>query len=381
MSPRRRRRARTVVKVGAPIAVLAAGVAVILVAVTMHGRTPGKLASAAGVSSAGCGSGFSGYPGQQGSVAVSSIASAGGTRLAVGSADNRPAIWRCAGATWTLVSAAAVDTLRGASLSSVAHGPGGWIAVGEAGSGMSEQPVAVTSANGRSWQPVNGSTAFMGAGACVTAVAADGKGYAVVGNHMSPGKISAAMWSSADARLWAQDDNDRDGTLDGRQAKSRVDAVAATPAGFVAVGTHGTAGMIWTSADGGQQWALLSGVRAGALDIVAASGNRIVAAGYTATAGGDVPVVVVSTDGGLHWKSPISLATSGSQSGRVTALAVTGSGFVAEGVLGPVDAQRTVTWSSQDGLTWSAPSGTSGIAGMFPTSEMATDVSQQCVFM
>ena len=380
MSPRRRRKARTAVKVGAPVAVLAAGVAVVLVAVTMHNGTPGSAASSASLSSAGCGSAFSGYPGQQGSVAVSSIASAGGTRLAVGSADNRPAIWRCAGGTWTLASAAAVDTLKGATLSSVAHGPGGWIAVGEAGSGMSEQPVAVTSANGRSWQPLNGSTAFMGAGACVTAVAADGKGYAVVGNHMSPGRISAAMWSSADVRLWAQDNNDRDGTLDGRQAKSRVDAVAATPAGFVAVGTHGTAGMIWTSADGGQQWALLPGLRAGALDIVAASGNRIVAAGYTATTGGDVPVVMVSTDGGLHWKPAISLPASGSD-GRVTALAVSGSGFVAEGQLGPAGAQRSVMWNSPDGLTWSAPSGTAGIVGMTGAGEMATDVSQQCVFM
>jgi serine/threonine protein kinase len=385
MSPRRRRRARTAVKVGVPFAVLAAGVALILVAVTMHRGTPGTAASAAGVTSAGCGSVFSGYPGQQGSVAVSSIASAGGTRLAVGSADDRPAIWRCAGGTWTLVSAAAVDTLKGATMSSVAHGPGGWIAVGEAGSGMSEQPVAVTSANGRSWQPVNGSTAFMGAGACVTAVAADGNGYAVVGNHMSPGRISAAMWSSADARLWAEDNNDRGGTLDGRQAKSRVDAVAAIPAGFVAVGTHGTSGMIWTLADGGQQWTLLTGIRTGALDIVAAGGTRVVAAGYAATAGGgDVPVVVVSTDGGVHWKPAISLPASGSD-GQVTALAATGSGFIAEGQLGPAGAQRTVTWSSPNGLTWSAATpvanGSSGIAGMSATGDMATDVAQQCVFM
>jgi serine/threonine protein kinase len=387
MSPRRRRKALGTVKVGVPLAVLAAGVALILVAVTMRSGTPGTATSAAALGSPGCGSAFAGYPGQQGSVAVSSIASSGGTHLAVGSADDRPAIWRCAsGAAWKLMSAAAVDTLHGATLSSVAHGPGGWIAVGEGGSGASEYPVAVTSASGASWQPVNGSAAFMGPGACVTAVAADGNGYAVVGNHMTPGRISAAMWSSADSRQWTEDDNDRGGFLDGSQRKSRVNAVAAIPGGFVAVGTHTPGGAIWTSTDGGQQWTMTdstgSGVPAGALNLVMASGNRIVAAGYAITKSGrDVPVVVVSTDGGLHWDRPVSLATSGGQGGRVTALAVTGSGFVAEGQLGPAGAQRSVAWSSPDGLTWSAASDTSGIEGMTGAGEMVTDASQQCVFM
>ena len=387
MSPRRRRKTMRTVKVGVPIAVLAAGVALILVAVTMRGGTPGTATSAAALGSPGCGSAFAGYPGQQGSVAVSSIASAGGTQLAVGSADDRLAIWRCAsGAAWKLMSAAAVDTLHGATLSSVAHGPGGWIAVGEGGSGTNEYPVAVTSASGASWQPVNGSAAFMGPGACVTAVAADGHGYAVVGNDMSPGRILAAMWSSADSRQWTQDNNDRGGLLDGTKRKSRVNAVAAVPGGFVAVGTHTPGGAIWTSTDGGQQWTMTdsasSGVPAGALDLVAASGSRVVVAGYATTAGGgDVPIVMVSTDGGLHWKRPVSLATSGGMGGQVTALAVTGSGFVAEGQLGPAGAQRSVAWSSPNGLTWSGASDTSGIEGMTGAGEMVTDTAQQCASM
>jgi Protein kinase domain len=392
MSRRRRRRAWGTVRAGGPLAVLAAGVALILVAVTMHSRTPGTAASAAGLSSAGCGSVFAGYPGQQGSVAVNSIASAGGTRVAVGSAGDRPAIWRCASGPWTLLSAGAVDTLHGATLSSVAHGPGGWIAVGEAGSGAGQQPVAVTSADGVAWQPVNSSTAFMGPGACVTAVAADRNGYAVMGNHMSPGRISAAMWSSADLRQWTQDDNDAGGTLDGRQQHSMVDAVAATPAGFVAVGTHGSGGVIWTSADGGQQWTFIdysaahapnTGLPSGALLVVAASGSRIVAAGYEVTAGGgDAPVVVVSTDGGLHWDPPIVLGTPGGQDGRVTALTVAGSGFAAAGQAGPAAAQRTVSWRSPDGLTWSkgAPvaSGTSAVTALTAAGQTVAGAAQQC---
>jgi len=391
-SRRRPRRAWGTVRAGVPLAVLAAGVALILVAVTMHSRTPGTAASAAGLSSAGCGSVFAGYPGQQGSVAVSSIASAGGTRVAVGSAGDRPAIWRCASGPWTLLSAGAVDTLQGATLSSVAHGPGGWIAVGEAASGAGQQPVAVTSADGVAWQPVNSSTAFMGSGACVTAVAANRNGYAVMGNHMSPGRISAAMWSSADLRQWTQDDNDAGGTLDGRQQHSMVDAVASSPAGFVAVGTHGSGGVIWTSADDGQQWTFIdysaahvpnTGLPAGALLVVAASGSRIVAAGYEVTAGGgDAPVVVVSTDGGLHWDPPIVLGTPGGQGGRVTALTVAGSGFAAAGQAGPAAAQRTVTWRSPDGLTWSkaapAASGTSAVTALAAAGQTVAGAARQC---
>jgi hypothetical protein len=391
-SRRRRRNAWGTVRAGVPLAVLAAGVALILVAVTMHSRTSGTAASSAGLSSAGCGSVFAGYPGQQGSVAVNSIASAGGTRVAVGSAGDRPAIWRCASGPWTLLSAGAVDTLHGATLSSVAHGPGGWIAVGEAGSGAGQQPVAVTSADGVSWQPVNSSTAFMGPGACVTAVAADRNGYAVMGNHMSPGRISAAMWSSADLRHWTQDNNDAGGTLDGRQQHSMVDAVAATPAGFVAVGTHGSGGVIWTSADGGQQWTFIdysaahvpnTGLPAGALLVAAASGSRIVTAGYEVTAGGgEAPVVVVSTDGGLHWHPPIVLGTPGGQDGRVTALTVAGSGFTAAGQAGPVGAQRTVTWRSADGLTWSkatpTASGASAVTALVAAGQTVSGAAQQC---
>ena len=392
VSRRRRRNRWGTARAGVPVVVLAAGVALSLVAVTMHGRTRGTAASAAGLSSTECGSVFAGYPGQQGSVAVNSIAAAGGTRVAVGTSGDRPAIWRCAGGPWTLLSAGAVDTLHGATLSSVAHGPGGWIAVGEEGSGAGQQPVAVTSADGVAWQPVNSSTAFMGPGACVTAVAANGNGYAVMGNHMSPGRISAAMWSSADLRQWTQDNNDAGGTLDGRQQHSMVDAVAATPAGFVAVGTHGSGGVIWTSADGGQQWTFIdysaahvpnSGLPAGALLVVAASGSRIVTAGYEVAAGrGDAPVVVVSTDGGLHWNAPIVLGTPGGQDGRVTALTVAGPGFAAAGQAGPAGAQRIVSWRSPDGLTWSeaapAAGGSSAVTALASAGQTVAGAARQC---
>ncbi|HZZ53739.1 MAG TPA: serine/threonine-protein kinase, partial [Trebonia sp.] len=336
---RRPPRAWPGVRVWLPLTILAAAVALIVVAVLPHlGRQSAQ--SSANLGASACGTAFPGYPGQQGSVTVNSVQSGGGTRLAVGGADGHPAIWHCAGGSWHLVAAATVPALQGAGeLASVAHGPGGWIAVGDGGSGAVAQPVAVTSADGVSWRQVNSSTAFTGPGACVTAVAAGQHGYAAVGENVSGSRVFAAMWPSADSQSWALGDNDTGGRLDGSKLHSAVDAVTATPGGFVAVGTHGSGGVIWTSPDG-QQWTFIdyradhvphSGVPAGALLLVAASGSRIVTAGYAVTASGDVPVVVVSTDGGLHWNAPIVLGTPNSEGGRVTALTATGSGFAAAG--------------------------------------------------
>jgi hypothetical protein len=189
-----------------------------------------------------------------------------------------------------------------------------------------------------------------------------------------------------------QGDNDAGGTLDGRQQPSMVDAVAATSSGFVAVGTHGSGGVIWTSADGGRQWTLIddsaahvpdSGLPAGALLVVAASGSRIVTAGYeVAAGGGDVPVVVVSTDGGLRWNPPIVLGTPGGQDGRVTAVTVAGSGFTAAGQAGPAGAQGTVTWRSPDGLAWSkaapAASGASAVTALAAAGQTVAGAARQC---
>jgi serine/threonine protein kinase len=393
--PRRRRQpGRAVVRVGLPLAVLAAAMAVILAATRTHTGTPaavnadnaGNSVNAAGPRGPACASAFSGYPGRHGSVTVTSIATAGDTRLAVGGADGQPAIWRCASGGWELVSAAIAGTLDRATLSSVAHGPDGWMAIGEAGSGPGQHPVAATSPDGVSWRLADGPAAFTGPGSCVASIAAGQQGYAVAGKHVNGARVFAAMWRSADTRRWAQGDNDRFGTLDGRLSKSTVDAVVATPTGFVAAGTHGPGGVLWTSADGGQQWALLSGtgVPAGALLLAAASGNRVVAAGYQATADGDVPVVVTSADGGLHWTPPVVLRPLGGQGGgRVTAVAVAGSGFIAAGRTGPAFSQRSVTWTSADGLAWSkaqpTASGTSGVSALSAAGKTVTGIPQQCL--
>ena len=64
--------------------------------------------------------------------------------LAVGTADGHPAIWRRASnGSWTLESAAALSAVAGsAGLASVAHGPAGWIAVGNSAASRSASTIA-----------------------------------------------------------------------------------------------------------------------------------------------------------------------------------------------------------------------------------------------
>jgi hypothetical protein len=352
-----RRRAWQVVRVGVPAAVLVTVGAGALMMLT--GKTNEMLASRGSQSTPGAGgspAAFAGYPGQHGTVMVNSIAAAGGTRLAVGAADGHPAIWRrAADGSWTLISASssAVSQRPGMeSLLSVAHGPAGWIAVGAADSQGSQQPVVLTSADGATWQAVN-STAFTAPGISVMGVTASQNGYVVVGKQVSNGRTFAAMWWSGDLRNWTGGSN---GGLDGRLKSSAVYAVGATATGFVAAGTHGGCHTIWTSGDG-KNWSVYDvprppGATDALLQQVAVNGTRVVTAGYAVDKAGDAPIVVVSADGGKTWRQILLSAPGGV--GAVSTLTAAGNGFVAAGVAGPAGAQHAVTWSSPDGITWSA---------------------------
>ena len=369
-----RRHTWQVVRVGVPAAVIViVGAGAVMM---LTGKTNEMLATsgnqgdpgnpAPGASSAALTGGtFAGYPGQQGTVTVSSMAAAGGTRLAVGSADGHPAIWhRAADGTWTLVSASqpVVYQRPGVDrLTSVAYGPAGWIAVGDTVSGAAQQPIILTSADGVTWQELGDEAAFTGPGSYVLGVTASRNGYVVVGKQVTGGRVFAAMWWSADLRDWVQASN---GGLDGRLKSSAAYAVAATATGFVAVGTHGTGQAVWTSADG-RTWNIAdvpgpAGAASGLLSLIAVNGSRVAAAGYAVTSAGNVPIVVVSEDGGQHWRQIVLAAPGGV--GAVTALTAAGGGFVAAGQSGP-PGQHTVTWTSPDGLTWSTAAPASANVG------------------
>ncbi|HEY7260244.1 MAG TPA: hypothetical protein VH589_02025 [Trebonia sp.] len=355
----RRHQAWQVIRVGVPVAVLVTvGVGAIMM---LTGKTGEMLDSRASQGrpappASGRAVAFPGYPGQHGTVTVNAISTAGSTRLGVGSADGHPAIWRrAAGGAWSLVSASspAVYQRPGAeSLTSVAHGPAGWIAVGGAVSGTAQLPVVVTSSDGVSWHAVDAAV-FASPGAFVSGVTAGQHGYVIVGKQTGGGRTIAAMWWSADLRNWLRGSN---GGLDGRLKPSTVFAVGAATTGFVAAGTHGGCHTIWTSADG-RNWTPYDvprppGATDALLSQVAVNGTRVVTAGYAVGKAGPIPVVVTSADGGRHWRQVLLPAPGGR--GAVTALTAAGNGFVAAGQAGPAWAQHAVTWSSPDGLTWSA---------------------------
>jgi hypothetical protein len=367
----RRRRTWRVARVGVPVAVIVAvGAGAVLM---LTGKTNEMLANRANQGSqapaargsaavtaapALAGGAFPGYRGQQGTVTIRSLAAAGSTWLAVGTADGHPAIWRrAADGTWTLVSAAAPAVYQRPgveTLTSVTHGPAGWIAVGHVVSGVTTpRPFVVTSADGVTWQSLGSLTAFAGKDATFMGVTATRNGYVVVGRQVDGSHKFAAIWWSADLRNWVSGGN---GALAGSLPSSTAYAVAATPAGFVAVGSHGACHTIWTSPDG-RSWSAYdvprpAGTSLATLREVTVNGTQVVAAGYAITKAGDVPIAVVSADEGQHWHQIVLSAPGGL--GSVLALSAAGHGFVAAGSAGPATALRAVTWSSPDEHSWSA---------------------------
>jgi hypothetical protein len=384
-SASRRRRALQAAAIGVPVAIIVTvgagafmmltGKANEMLAVRADAGAPSPAATATGTSatrvgarpSAGsvppafAGGTLPGYPGQRGAVTVASMMTAAGVTLAVGTADGHPSIWRrAANGSWTLESTASLGAVTGsAGLTSIAHGPAGWIAVGATSDGGATVPVVLASADGVQWQPVTALATRAEAGTEFLGAAAGRSGYVVVGRQMVGGRTFAVLWYSADLRSWIADDN---GGLDGRLEASTANAIAATADGFVAVGSHGAAQSMWTSSDG-RHWQLGSvpapaGASSATLRSVAASGTRVVAAGYAATRAGDIPVAVVSTDGGGQWRQIVLQSPDGL--GVITALTAAPDGFTAAGVVGRSGSQQAVTWTSADGLTWSRPAQTAG---------------------
>ena len=125
---------------------------------------------------------------------------------------------------------------------------------------------------------------------------------------MVDGRTFAVLWYSADLRSWTSEDNDglngpagglhceRDYRDRRRLRRRRLRRCGADQS-------------MWVSTDG-QHWrldsaSLPSGAASATLSSVVASGDTVVAGGYAATQAGDIPVVVVSTDGGGQWRQVV----------------------------------------------------------------------------
>lgn len=293
------------------------------------------------------------YPGRKASAPelVERISTDGENQIAVGSANGLPAIWaRPVNGTWSLVTAP--ENRQGTqALTSVAHGPDGWVAVGDPISGAKPHPVVLVSANGRDWQVVDNEHAFSYPNEFAYGAAAGPAGYIVVGKILYQGRTIAADWWSTDLRHWVRGGN---GGLDGLHASSQMLAAAATPGGFVAVGQHGGKPAAWMAGTA-HDWMLMdlpmpSGASSAMLTKVVASGNRLVALGQADTASGTTPFAALSENGGASWQL-VPITTPGGRAATVTAVTATATGFIAAGQSG----QSAFYWTSANGSAWSAP--------------------------
>ena len=300
---------------------------------------------------------------------INSTAVADGQQIAVGSANGYPAVWRrTSGGVWTLVSSlglvAADPHLR--ALTSVTHGPAGWLAVGAPG------PVLLSSADGEIWGVAGGDITHDLAGVSAVAAAAGPAGYIIVGKLVAPGGSCVAdVWWSANLMSWtrAHDVNDADGS-------SQVLAVTAGAHGFVSAGSHNSQPAVWTTANG-RAWKTIvlpppAGTSAAALQQVAINGDRVVALGLATTGTGPavgsapdtapdtVPFAELSTDGGATWQQvPFS---SPGPSTAFTALTANAAGFTAAGMFGQPGQQDVALWASANGASW-MPYQSGGLSG------------------
>jgi hypothetical protein len=344
------------------IAVMVLAVAGITIPLAVHSGTAARPSSEAKASPPALAmtsfAGYAGRPALPGAprLAVRAIASAGGERLAVGSADGYPAIWKQApGGSWTLVTKPGDLPAQSApeTLTTVTHGPAGWIAVGVPG------PVVLTSADGTTWRPAAGKiTADLGKITAVSA-AAGPRGYVILGRLAVPGGACVAdVWWSADLTSWKQAHD-----VNGTSGSSQTLAVAALADGFVSVGSHNGKPAAWVTSDG-TTWRtiFLSGPANAQLNQIAVTGTRVVATGGSDGQGdGSAAFAVSSPDGGATWQQAnLRLPAPGTV---VTALAGSKKGWFAAGRYGTPDRPRVVVWKLASGKSTWAQARVGGITG------------------
>ncbi len=318
--------------------------------------------------------------------------------MAVGSADKHTALWHRDGAsTWTLVKHRP-GLPEGVILTSIAHGPAGWLAVGNLSysgepstatlASTGHEPVVLTSTDGVTWKSAVGNRVFSGPGFTVNAVAADASGYVIVGEQTLNKVPTDVMWFTPNLVSWTRGADTIASTVSSPgsgMSDSKIFAVAATTTGFVAVGTHNGCHTAWVTSDG-KHWKSYdipkpTGSQDPLLNHVAVLDDTVVATGDLGVSSGRIPLIVVSKDGGVNWQAtPIGNygAFAGPQ-GTVTAITSDATGFTAAGLAGAPGHQQAVTWTSPDGVTWSQATavtgGTRSITALAPGSGSVSSIT------
>ncbi|GLW07528.1 hypothetical protein Misp01_26580 [Microtetraspora sp. NBRC 13810] len=287
------------------------------------------------------------------------ITAADGRYVAVGAAAGDAGIWTSGdGQSWAAAGGGALGGPNKQTLSDVAYGRAGWLAVGGAmRDAYSSEPLLATSGDGESWNRVPVADALAPAQGhyflVPHAVAAGRSGYVVAGEDRDQGGAVPAIWFSADLRRFT-----RAAKLPSGGTGVRVHDVAATGLGYVAVGGSSTSGhesgVVWVSKDG-LNWTARKrvtppGVSEAGLRHVVAVQDRIIAVGAAVDEnGGRRAFSAVSEDNGETWEFGRLPAE---QAAAVQDLAATPEGMVAVGWHGAPAESDSAAWTSEDGLDW-----------------------------
>ncbi len=163
-------------------------------------------------------------------------------------ADRRSVLWASTdmGATWEQIQG---DSVPPRIHDLIAGGPG-FVAVGNANPSNSGLPdlepphsAVWLSTNGQDWEQLPDEESFQLSR--IEAIAELGGQLVAVGSHGVDEEVRPAVWTSSDGRTWSR--------IDISASFGAVDAIAAGPNGFVAVGISGTGGWsaaAWLSPDG-----------------------------------------------------------------------------------------------------------------------------------
>lgn len=165
------------------------------------------------------------------------------------------------------------------SISDVAYGHGLWVAVGRASAILGsdnafvDRGLVLVSSDGLTWDRITGhvdldfgAAPWLDGGPTMNAVAATDAGFVIVGTRFGgiDGEFrdtEAAVWTSPDGLAWAASPHDA-GIFGGASGGAQSDAaemrdVVANGDFLVAVGNRANAAAVWTSTDGGLDWRLL----------------------------------------------------------------------------------------------------------------------------
>ncbi len=213
--------------------------------------------------------------------------------------------WSAALTGWqraTVGSPGGAQSAASQQMRAVTAGPGGFVAVGQAGNAAA----AWTSPDGRTWTQQNVPLPYGATRAVLQQVASNGHTVVAVGAALTDGgqQLPFAASSADGGRTWAE------AALPVPQGRATVTALTAAGGKFLATGTYGsTPGhqdvVVWTSFPGaaGAAWQVatpagqgLSGTGIQAITGLDVAASTVTGVGFTATPGGEQPV---------FWQSPV----------------------------------------------------------------------------